>query len=174
MSRNIVEEIGAAILRIKNGTTLRSTSRLTAVDVSKEARISRATLYRFLDKHECLRTAFDEARNYDTSHPVAPLRTMNDAYSAAKEEIKELREALAESKKLAAGQEDAFVQKLFLLKRMVSHLDSENCRLKASVEQHLAEKNKFSAELQNLKIENAHLKRTQDVPATKSLHLIQT
>lgn len=95
------QSIVDAIDKLAEGKPLKSDGRITAVNVAREACISKATLYRAFEDDDELRKSFEGLRKGGVRPDNAPVQTLEEANRALKQEVKLLRAALAEKNSTA-------------------------------------------------------------------------
>ena len=110
MKNKTSQAIGDAISRLATGEPLVTNGKMTAINVAREAGISKATLYRYFESDESLRGDFEAVSRNTVRDPDAPL-TVQDALKDAHLEIKDLRRKLADAEKLGRVR----AQQIFLL-----------------------------------------------------------
>lgn len=79
----------------------KTNGKVTAVNVAKEAGVSKATLYRYFGEHVVLRETFEAMRKNGILVPDEVPETIQQAYRLLKGEVKRLRSELAETKRNA-------------------------------------------------------------------------
>lgn len=110
----------------ERATTIRS--KVSGIEVAQRARVSKATLYRYLDAHPALRNKYNTLRtnvdlpNVDVPNEPTP-EALVRAHHTAEDEVNRLRTALAEAVRAAERSDKLSAHQIELL-----WLDNERLR----------------------------------------------
>lgn len=119
--------ISAAIDALGSGAPRKTNGKITAINIAREAGVSKATLYRYLGIYSDLAEEFEAVRSRGiTTNDDAPV-TVDDALAHAKTEIVALR-------KLISNMKDAADKNDKLKSHQILVLWKENQRLNAYIE----------------------------------------
>lgn len=116
---------------LAQGKPLRSNGKVTAVNVCKEAGMSKATLYRYFDAHTDLRATYDAMRKNGVRLTEDVPETIHQAYSLLKEEVKQLRANLSKVKQDADQANKLKAHQILLLWSENERLQDEIIRLQS-------------------------------------------
>lgn len=132
MKQSSYDAIYAAIERHANGAAKLTDGKITHVNIAKEAKVGRATVYRCFDEHAPLREKFEKLKKNGPNQTQEPPQTLHEAFLAAKKEIKQLRNDLKEEKQRSEQMEKLSANVIFILKREILRLETANMQLKKS------------------------------------------
>jgi hypothetical protein len=107
----------------------KTNGKVTAVNLAKEAGISKATLYRYFDEHADLRNAYDAMRRNGIQVVDEVPETIQHAYRLLKEEVRSLRSELGETKRKANHNNKLKAHQILLLWTENKRLENEVRRL---------------------------------------------
>lgn len=93
----------------------KTNGKVTAVNVAKEAGVSKATLYRYFDEYADLRDTYDAMRKNGILVAEEVPETIQQACRLLKEEVKRLRSEIAEAKRKAAQDNKLKAHQILLL-----------------------------------------------------------
>ncbi|WP_244786052.1 hypothetical protein [Cupriavidus pauculus] len=130
MRQSNYDAIDSALDRHKSGMTRHSNGKVTVVNVAKEARVGRATVYRCFAEHTDLKTKYDDLCTYGASKAAKPPQTPHEAFLQARDEIKRLRQELKDVKRQADEQRTLSANMIFVLKRKIDVVETENKNLR--------------------------------------------
>ncbi|POB00452.1 MULTISPECIES: hypothetical protein [Chromobacterium] len=130
MKQSSYDAIDAAIERHANGTAKLTDGKITHVNIAKEAKVGRATVYRCFDEHAALKEKFEKLKKNGLNQTQEPPQTLHEAFLAAKKEIKQLRDNLKEEKQRSEHKEKLSANMIFILKREIQRLETENKNLR--------------------------------------------
>ncbi|WP_244744690.1 hypothetical protein [Paraburkholderia terricola] len=132
MRQSNYKAIDGALDRHKSGTTRHSDGKVTVVNIAREARVGRATVYRCFAEHADLKTKYDQLYTQGASKAVEPPETPHEAFLQARDEIKHLRDELKDVKRQADEQRKMSANMIFVLKRRIEVVETENKNLRTN------------------------------------------
>lgn len=135
MRQSNYDAIDGALDRHKSGMTRHSDGKVTVVNIAKEARVGRATVYRCFAEHTDLKTKYDDLCTHGSSKAVEPPQTPHDAFLQARDEIKRLRQELKDVRQQADEQQKLSANMIFVLKRKIEVVETENKNLRGKQSQ---------------------------------------
>ncbi len=107
--------IESAIDTIANGTSKKTNGKVTALNVAREAGISKATLYRLFNKYpELNQSFFDLRQNGIQLNADVPL-TLYDTLQVLEDEVKTLRTELSKVRRDSESLDKQRLHQIFLL-----------------------------------------------------------
>ena len=110
----------------------KTNGKVTAVNVAKEAGISKATLYRYFDEFSDLLNAYEVLRKNGIRVVEEVPETIQQAYRLLKEEVKCLRSELSETKRKTAHDNKVKAHQILLLWTNNERLQNEIRRLQST------------------------------------------
>lgn len=118
---------------LANARPKKTNGKVTAVNLAKEAGISKATLYRYFVEHADLRRAYEVMRKNGISIADVVPETIQQAYRLLKEEVRSLRSELNETKRKADHNNKLKAHQIVLLWTENKRLENEVRRLREQV-----------------------------------------
>ncbi len=109
------QSIVDAINRLATGSPSKTNGKVSAVNVAKEAGISKATLYRYFESEIELRESYDALRKNGVRLLDKAPETLEQAYKVLKEEIKIIRSEMAIVKKKAKENDELKAHQIKIL-----------------------------------------------------------
>lgn len=101
MKDKTYQAIVDAIDLLASGKPAKTNGKITGVNLAKEAGVSKATLYRYLDQNADLQEAYDALRKHGVREDEVVPETIEQANRLLKNEVKRLRTELAEVRRQA-------------------------------------------------------------------------
>ncbi len=86
---------------LARGKPAKTNGKITGVNLAKEAGVSKATLYRYLDQNADLQEAYDKLRKNGVREDTIVPETVEHANRLLKNEVKQLRSELVEIRRQA-------------------------------------------------------------------------
>lgn len=111
----------------------KTNGKVTAVNLAKEAGISKATLYRYFDEYVDLRRAYEVMRRNGIQVADEVPETIQQAYRLLKEEVRSLRSELSDTKRKADHSNKLKAHQILLLWAENNRLENEVRRLREQV-----------------------------------------
>ena len=107
--------ISAAIDALGRGVPTKTNGKITAINLAREAGVSKATLYRYFEHNADLASDFEAVKSRGaTPNDDAPV-TLADALENAKVEIASLRKLISDMKEAAAKNDKLESHQVFVL-----------------------------------------------------------
>lgn len=101
MKDKTLQAITDALDLLASGKPAKSNGKTTGVNLAREAGVSKATLYRYLDQNADLQDAYNALRKNGVREDVVVPETIEQANRLLKAEVKQLRSELAEVRRQA-------------------------------------------------------------------------
>lgn len=101
MKDKTLQAITDALDLLASGKPAKSNGKITGVNLAREAGVSKATLYRYLDQNADLQEAYNALRKNGVREDVVVPETIEQANRLLKAEVKQLRSELAEVRRQA-------------------------------------------------------------------------
>lgn len=101
MKDKTLQAITDALDLLASGKPGKSNGKITGVNLAREAGVSKATLYRYLDQNTDLQEAYNALRKNGVREDVVVPETIEQANRLLKAEVKQLRSELAEVRRQA-------------------------------------------------------------------------
>jgi len=133
MKNKTKQAIIDALDKLASAKPARTNGKITGLNLAKEAGVSKATLYRYLNEHTDLQTEYATLRKNGVSEEDVVPETLEQAYRLASEEVKMLRSALSDERDAAAQASKLRANQVLLLWLEIERLREENEKLAASL-----------------------------------------
>ncbi|WP_136219047.1 hypothetical protein [Massilia sp. Mn16-1_5] len=127
------QAITDALDKLASAKPARTNGKITGLNLAKEAGVSKATLYRYLNDHIDLQTEYATLRKNGVSEEDVVPETLEQAYRLASEEVKMLRSALSDEREAAAQASKLRANQVLLLWLEIERLREENEKLASSL-----------------------------------------
>ncbi len=124
----MLQQIIDAMDLLATGCSKKTNGKISAVNLAKEASISKATLYRYFESHEDLEKAFQLLRRNGVRLVEAP-ETVEQENANLKAETKALRSKIAEQERMELLEKKVMANQIFVLWQEVERLTQEQDRL---------------------------------------------
>lgn len=122
-----------ALDKLASAKPARTNGKITGLNLAKEAGVSKATLYRYLNDHIDLHTEYATLRKNGVSGEDVVPETLEQAHRLACEEVKMLRSALSNERDAAAQASKLRANQVLLLWLEIERLREENEELASSL-----------------------------------------
>jgi len=126
-----LQAITDALDLLASGKPAKSNGKITGVNLAREAGVSKATLYRYLDQNTDLQEAYNALRKNGVREDVVFPETIEQANRLLKAEVKQLRSELAEVRRQAEFSNKLKAHQIQLLWLENDRLQGEVARLLA-------------------------------------------
>ncbi|MBK6716231.1 MAG: hypothetical protein IPG57_14350 [Burkholderiales bacterium] len=133
MKDRTFQAIFDALDRLASGRPSKGSGKVTGVNLVKESGVSKATLYRYLEKNLDLRDAYDTLRRNGVRADDAVPENQEQANRLMSDEVKQLRSALVESRRQLEQEKKLRAHQIELLWLGNERLRTEVDRLTALV-----------------------------------------
>lgn len=131
MKDKTLQAITDALDLLASGKPAKSNGKITGVNLAREAGVSKATLYRYLDQNTDLQEAYNALRKNGVREDVVFPETIEQANRLLKAEVKQLRSELAEVRRQAEFSNKLKAHQIQLLWLENDRLQGEVARLLA-------------------------------------------
>lgn len=131
MKDKTLQAITDALDLLASGKPAKSNGKITGVNLAREAGVSKATLYRYLDQNTDLQEAYNALRKNGVREDVVVPETIEQANRLLKAEVKQLRSELAEVRRQAEFSNKLKAHQIQLLWLENDRLQGEIARLLA-------------------------------------------
>ena len=118
---------------LARGASTKTNGKITSVNLAREAGVSRATIYRYLDEFQDLNDAFEALRKNGLQRTDNAPITLLEAYQQRELEVKKLRSELKECKQDIVNINKLRAHQIQLLWMENNRLQDELSRLKSLV-----------------------------------------
>lgn len=118
---------------LARGVSTKTNGKITSVNLAREAGVSRATIYRYLDEFQDLNDAFEALRKNGLQRTDNAPITLLEAYQQRELEVKKLRSELKECKQDIVNINKLRAHQIQLLWMENNRLQDELSRLKSLV-----------------------------------------
>ncbi len=129
MKDKTYQAIVDALDQLASGKPARTNGKITGVNLAKEANVSKATLYRYLEQNTDLQETYDALRKNGVREDVLVPETIDQANRLLKSEVKQLRSELAEVRRQAERSNKIKAHQIQLLWLENERLQGEVARL---------------------------------------------
>ncbi len=114
---------------LARGASTKTNGKITSVNLAREAGVSRATIYRYLDEFQDLNDAFEALKKNGIQRTDNAPITLLEAYQQRESEVKKLRAELKECKQEITKINNLRANQIQLLWMDNERLQTENYRL---------------------------------------------
>ncbi|WP_422840117.1 HTH domain-containing protein [Aeromonas veronii] len=118
---------------LARGVSTKTNGKITSVNLAREAGVSRATIYRYLDEFQDLNDAFEALKKNGLQRTDNAPITLLEAYQQRESEVKKLRAELKECKQDIVNINKLRAHQIQLLWMENNRLQDELSRLKSLV-----------------------------------------